>query len=130
MPSLGDRAAFERCVRAHGDEASGITGTMPRALHVRLRDSLGNHIRVELFCVTVQSLVQRRFFVGIREFSDHTPLPECCGAGHQDLHRVTPGAGVSGSQRVGATSWCQAVCGGFFRQMLEDRLTNIPGRHR
>mmetsp|Transcript_68762 Transcript_68762/g.199486 ORF Transcript_68762/g.199486 Transcript_68762/m.199486 type:complete len:552 (-) Transcript_68762:54-1709(-) len=75
MPAESDREAFERCA------ASSSTGlaeeTVPRAIHVKLRDGLGNLIPVELFCVQVQQVVGRTHFVGIREFTDFAPIPEC-----------------------------------------------------
>jgi len=75
MPSEEDREAFERC--ATSVTPNFAQGTAPRALHVKLRDGLGNAIRVELFCVQVLTLVARSHYVGIREFSDYAPIPEC-----------------------------------------------------
>lgn len=74
MPEHEDREAFERC--AISPPQSPAEETMPRAVHVKLRDGLGNLIRAELFCVQVQQLSGKTHFVGIREFSDCAPLPE------------------------------------------------------
>jgi len=73
MPQAEDREAFTRCMAspAHGE------GSVPRAVHSRFRDCFGNLIHVELFCVRVPQQVGVRCFVGIREFSDSAPLPEC-----------------------------------------------------
>lgn len=69
MPVAEDRKAFELCAHAHPDGALSFD-TVPRALHVRLRDSLGNLLSVELFCVAFRTPLRRSFFVGIREFCD------------------------------------------------------------
>mmetsp|Transcript_104771 Transcript_104771/g.303227 ORF Transcript_104771/g.303227 Transcript_104771/m.303227 type:complete len:207 (+) Transcript_104771:283-903(+) len=38
---------------------------------------MGNSIRVELFCVCLEQLAGARYFVGVKEFSDCEPIPEC-----------------------------------------------------
>jgi len=43
-------------------------------LHVKLRDSMGNHLRVELFCAPFSTLARRGYFVGIREWGDDMPM--------------------------------------------------------
>jgi len=74
MSDEEDREAFERCATSRF--SSLAEETVPRATHVKLRDTWGNQIRVELFCVQVQQLLGTRHFVGIREFSDTAQLPE------------------------------------------------------
>jgi len=76
MPLEEDKEAFERCASSMTAHDSA-QGTAPRVLHGKLRDSMGNMIRVELFCVQVPRLVGRSHYVGIREFSDFAPIPEC-----------------------------------------------------
>jgi len=69
MPSMEDRAAFEKCAAAEETE--------PRAIHIKLRDGLGNLIPVELFCVRMQPFLGKAHLIGIREFTDCMPIPEC-----------------------------------------------------
>lgn len=74
MPREEDRRAFESCFHA---EPGRPEPALPSALPVKLRDSLGNVIAVELFCVQFQTLLQRRrYFVGVRELGDALPIPE------------------------------------------------------
>lgn len=76
MPAAEDRQVFEKHAHAHAEGSVDGSGA-PRAMQVKLRDSLGNLIRVELFCVAFQSPVRRSFFVGIKEMSESLPIPEC-----------------------------------------------------
>lgn len=71
MPSPEDQEAFHRCVHADAEDDG-----RPRMLHVRLRDSLGNLLPVEVFCVPFQTPVRKGCYVGVREFSDSLPIPE------------------------------------------------------
>lgn len=93
MTAEADRETFERC--ASSPSHSLAEETQPRAIHVKLRDGLGNLIPVELFCVRVQHLVGTTHFVGIREFSDFAPIPECKRFGSGPSRRQpTAAAGI------------------------------------
>eukprot|EP00429_Kryptoperidinium_foliaceum_P002127 CAMPEP_0176026062 /NCGR_PEP_ID=MMETSP0120_2-20121206/12762_1 /TAXON_ID=160619 /ORGANISM="Kryptoperidinium foliaceum, Strain CCMP 1326" /LENGTH=475 /DNA_ID=CAMNT_0017359257 /DNA_START=335 /DNA_END=1762 /DNA_ORIENTATION=- len=70
MPDEADKAGFEGCVLATSGMSDEEAGTKPRMLHARLRDSLGNLIKVELFCASIQTLLGTSYVVGIREFGD------------------------------------------------------------
>jgi len=78
MPDEADRQGFEACVSATSGASGDADSTKPRMLHVKLRDSLGNLMQVELFCATIQTILGTSHMVGIREFSDGVPgLAEC-----------------------------------------------------
>jgi len=111
MPELADREAFERCATAQ----TSLEDTAPRAIHVKLRDGLGNMLRVELFCVQVQHVLKTTHFIGIREFSDCALLPEfkrfdaAARGGRRAFPVTTPAtsrgtASDSGSDRSGGTA--------------------------
>jgi len=80
MPEESDKTRFEDCVAAMSrmagetSSAAGVSGethsATPRALHVKLRDGLGNLVKVELFCARIQTVLGTSFVVGLREFSD------------------------------------------------------------
>jgi len=76
IPDAEDREQLERSTR--GMQADPTEAPASRALHVKLRDSMGNLIPVELFCVQAQTLTGKKHIVGIREFSDFAAaVPEC-----------------------------------------------------
>lgn len=99
MPELEDQQRFEEATMADMAEALNSDAALPRALHVKLRDSLGNIIQTELFCVAVPAQVRKGCIVGIREFSDSSPISECMRfprAQRRRAHEHPPASGSSG----------------------------------
>lgn len=92
---------------------SGILGppAPQEQTRARLKDSLGNLLRVELFCVTFKTPAQRRFFVGIREFSDQSPIAECrhiprCRPRRRRARSDSGSSDGNSSDRVGGQRLC------------------------
>jgi len=78
MPDEADKQGFEDCIAAMSGPYGEADSTKPRMMHVKLRDSLGNLINVELFCATIRTILGTSYMVGIREFSDGlAALAEC-----------------------------------------------------
>mmetsp|Transcript_47711 Transcript_47711/g.137391 ORF Transcript_47711/g.137391 Transcript_47711/m.137391 type:complete len:555 (-) Transcript_47711:69-1733(-) len=95
MPDEADKTGFEECVLAKSETHGGAGGSKPRMVHARLRDGLGNVIKVELFCATIRTLLGTSYVVGIREFSDAmAELVECPPVQRRQSARQPP----SGSQ--------------------------------
>lgn len=68
MPFSDDRSKFEQQILAEGAGESSAVG----AMHVKLSDSLSNHISVEIFYVHYLDLGgKKRLRLGIREFADN-----------------------------------------------------------
>jgi len=72
MPAEEDKQRFEqRLLEPAADndfgEGQGYSDFLPGALPVKMLDSLGNNLSVELFYSQCKYLGQRRFFIGLRE---------------------------------------------------------------
>lgn len=92
-----DRDAFEKF--ASSAELSSAEAVLPRALHVKFRDSLGNLMRVELFCVSFQNSACRGCprapmmgFAGVA--GAVCPAPRPAGAAPEGRNPVPHGGAV------------------------------------
>jgi len=77
MPSEDERRMLEEQLMGHeiGEAETTQRRCQPGLLHVKLRDSLGNRVAVELFYVQCWRFGRKSYMVGLREFSD-APLAE------------------------------------------------------
>jgi len=73
MPSEEDRQNFQQRLlepmRSDG-MSEDIAGFLPGALPVKMLDSLGNSLTMEIYYTQCNRLSQRRFFLGLREYTD------------------------------------------------------------
>jgi len=100
MPEAEDREKLERSTSEL--QADPAEAPASRAVHVKLRDSMGNIIAVELFCVQTQTLAGKTHFVGIREFSDFAAeVPECKSFAQPVPRRVRHRRSREGRRRQG-----------------------------